>query len=70
LDHPFRLDNNAFKKNNIVLEGPPRCLSGPEIVDLLNNLVINENGDEFVGYGKEHNSTHKCALWEVHMPKR
>jgi hypothetical protein len=62
LDHSFRLDKDAFKKGNIVLEGLPRHLSGPEIVDMLNNLVLNENGDEFVGYGNEHNWTHKCAL--------
>jgi hypothetical protein len=31
LDHLFRLHSDAFKKDNIVLEGPPRRLSGPEI---------------------------------------
>jgi hypothetical protein len=62
LNHPFRLDSDAFKKGNIVLEGPPRHLSGPEITDMLDNLVLKENGDEFIGYGKEHNWTHKCAL--------
>jgi hypothetical protein len=65
LDHPFRLDSDTFKKDNIVLEGPPRRLSGPKIADLLDNLVLKKNGDEFVGYGKEHNWTHKCALWEL-----
>jgi hypothetical protein len=48
LDHSFRLGNDAFKKDNIVLEGPPRCLSGPEIADMLDNLVLKENGDGFV----------------------
>jgi hypothetical protein len=62
LDHQFRLDSDAFKNDNIVLEGPPRCLSGPEIADMLDNLVLKENGDVFVGYGKEHNWTHICAL--------
>jgi hypothetical protein len=55
LDHPFRLDNDAFKKDNIILEGPPRCLSGSEIADMLDKLILKENWDEFVGYGKEHN---------------
>jgi hypothetical protein len=50
LDHSFRLDNDAFKKGNIVLEGPPKRLSSPEIADMLDNLVLKENGDEFVGY--------------------
>jgi hypothetical protein len=31
---------------------------------MLNNLVLKEKGDEFIGYGNEHNWTHKCALWE------
>jgi hypothetical protein len=41
---------NTFKKDNIILGGPPWCLSGPEIADILDKLVLNENGDEFVGY--------------------
>jgi hypothetical protein len=55
LDHPFRLDRNTFKKDNIILEGLPRHLSELEITDMLHKLVFNENGGEFVGYGKEHN---------------
>jgi hypothetical protein len=52
LNHPFRLNRNAFKMDNIVLKGPRRRLNGPEIANMLDNLVLNENGDEFVGYGK------------------
>jgi hypothetical protein len=63
------MDSGAFKKDNIVLEGPPRRLSGLEIADMLNNLVLKENGDEFVGYRNEHNWTHKCALWELPYAK-
>jgi hypothetical protein len=69
LDHPTRLDTDAFKKTNIVLEGPARRLSGPEIIDMLDNLVLNKNGDGFVGYGEEHNWTYKCALWELPYAK-
>jgi hypothetical protein len=36
---------------------------------MLNNLVLKENGDEFVGYGNEQNWTHKCALWELPYAK-
>jgi hypothetical protein len=32
---------------------------------MLDNLVLNKNRDGFVGYGEEHNWTHKCALWEL-----
>jgi hypothetical protein len=69
LDHSFRLDNDAFKKGDIVLDGPPRHLSGPEIADMLNNLALKENMDESIGYGNEHNWTHKCALWELPYDK-
>jgi hypothetical protein len=67
--HPFRLDRDTFKKDNVVLEGLSRHLSGPKITDMLDNLVLKKNGDEFVGYGKEHNWTHKCALWELSYAK-
>jgi hypothetical protein len=52
LDYPFRLDSNNVKKENVVLKGLPRHLSGPEIADMLDNLVLDENGDQFVGYEK------------------
>jgi hypothetical protein len=52
-DHPFRLDSNSFKKENVVLKGPPKYLSDPEITDMLDNLILDENGDQFVGYGKK-----------------
>jgi hypothetical protein len=51
-DHSFRLDNNSFRKDNIVLKGLPSRLSGPEIVDMLDNLVLDKKGDQFVGYEK------------------
>jgi hypothetical protein len=66
MDHPYRLDSDTFKKDNIVLEGLPRRLSGLEIADMPDNLVLNKkNGDGFVGCEKEHNWIHKCALWEL-----
>jgi hypothetical protein len=69
LDHEFRLDNDTFKKGNIVLERPQRRLSGPEITDVLDNLVLNKERNEFVGYGNDHDLTHKCALWELPYAK-
>jgi hypothetical protein len=45
LDHEFRLDSDTLKKGNIILEGPPRHLSGPEIADMLDNLVLNKEGN-------------------------
>jgi hypothetical protein len=51
-DHSFRLDSNSFRKENVVLKGPPRHLSGPEIADMLDNLALDKKGDQFVGYEK------------------
>jgi hypothetical protein len=51
-DHPFRLDSNNSKRDDVVLKGLPRHLNSPEIVDMLNNLILDENGEQFVGYGK------------------
>jgi hypothetical protein len=36
---------------------------------MLDNLILKKNRDEFVGYGKEHNWTHKCVLWELPYAK-
>jgi hypothetical protein len=65
LNHEFRLDSDTFKKGNIVLEGLPGHLSGAEIAEKLDNFVLNKEGNGFVGYGNDHNWTHKCALWEL-----
>jgi hypothetical protein len=69
LDHEFRLDSDTFKKGNIILEGPPGHLSSAEIAEMLDNLVLNKEGNGFVGYGNDHNWTHKCALWELPYAK-
>jgi hypothetical protein len=69
LDHEFRLDNDTFKKGNIVLEGSPGCLSGAKIAKMLDNLVLNKEGNGFVGYGNDHNWTDKCTLWELPYAK-
>jgi hypothetical protein len=63
------LDSDTFKKGNIILEGLPWHLSGPKITDMLDNLVLNKEGNGFVGYGNDHNWTHKCALWELPYAK-
>jgi hypothetical protein len=62
LDHEFRLNNDTFMKGNIILEGPPGRLSGAEIVEMLDNLVLNKEGNGFVRYENDHNWTHKYAL--------
>jgi hypothetical protein len=36
---------------------------------MLDNLVLNKGGNGFVGYGNDHNWTHKCTLWELPYAK-
>jgi hypothetical protein len=65
LDHTFRLQSNNFRKDTIVEKGPLRRRTGQEIIQQLNNLKISDDGEEFEGYGKEHNWTHKCRFWDL-----
>jgi hypothetical protein len=51
-NHPFRLDSNSFKKDNIVLKRLPRHLTGLEITDILDNLVLDGNGTNLLDMDK------------------
>jgi hypothetical protein len=47
----FMQQKNAFKKDNIVTKGPPKHLSGPQIIDMLDKLMSNpERPGYFEGY--------------------
>jgi hypothetical protein len=66
LNHKFRQQKNAFKRDNIVTKEPPQHLSNPQIVDMLDKLMPDpEKPWYFEGYGETNNWTHKCALWEL-----
>jgi len=69
LDHIFREQSNAFRKDTIVTKGPPKRLIGEEIADMLSKLVPNKDGSGFDGLGVEHNWTHICGLWELPYAK-
>jgi hypothetical protein len=67
-DHIFRQQKNTFKNDNIVTKGSQKRLNGLEIVDMLDKMVLNKNGDWFVGYGVVHNRTHICGdsyMWTI-----
>jgi hypothetical protein len=64
LKHPFRMQKDSFRKDTIVKKGPPKHLSGLETAENLSKLILNREGNEYEGYGEEHNWTHICALWE------
>jgi hypothetical protein len=53
--HHFRMQKDSFRKDTIVKKGPPKRLSGPEITKNLSKLVLNREGNEYEGYGEEHN---------------
>jgi len=52
IDHPFRMQANAFRRNTIVLEEQPRRLTGQEVEDHLQKFV-----DDTPNYGKLQNWT-------------
>jgi hypothetical protein len=47
------------------MKGPPKCLNAVEIYSQLNNLVLNEKGDNYQRFGVDHKWTHICSLWEL-----
>jgi hypothetical protein len=63
--HPFRSDKKNFIKNSVVTKVPPKLLNSTEIYAQLNNLVLNEKGDKYEGFGVDHNWTYICGLWEL-----
>ena len=54
-NHPFRLQRNAFRKDTVVRKGPSKRLSGYEIADILDKLVLTVDGDAYEGFGVERN---------------
>jgi hypothetical protein len=64
--HKFIKEQNTFRKDTIVTKGPPKHLSGAQIVDMLDKLTPDPKRPMyFEGYGETHNWIHKCALWEL-----
>jgi hypothetical protein len=54
--HDIRQEQNAFLKDTIVTKGPPKRLSGAQIVDMLDKLTLDpERPRYFEGYGETHN---------------
>jgi hypothetical protein len=65
-NYKFRQEKNTFKRENIVTKGPPKCLSGPQIVDMLYKLMSDpKRHGYFEGYRETYNWTHKCVLLEL-----
>ncbi|KAM3328792.1 hypothetical protein ACQJBY_026114 [Aegilops geniculata] len=59
-DHEFRTQANSFRKDTIVLEGPPRRLTGEEVrAHMVANVYDTDN------YNKLHNWTHISCFWDL-----
>jgi hypothetical protein len=54
-----------FIENTVVMKGPPKRSNTTEIYAQLNNLILNEKGDKYQGFGVYHSWTHICGLWEL-----
>ena len=59
-DHEFRSQANAFRKNTVVHEEPPRLLTGEEVLAQINTLVADTKN-----YGILHNWTHISCFWQL-----
>jgi hypothetical protein len=60
IDHEFRFQSNAFRKDTMVFDEAARLLSGEEIFAQMNKFV-----DDKKSYGKLHNWTHVPGLWQL-----
>jgi hypothetical protein len=56
----FWLDIKNFMKDVVVIDRPPAMMTGVEVCQQIDGLVVNLGG--FVGYGEQHMWTHKSAL--------
>jgi hypothetical protein len=62
-DHPFKSQRDVFRKDTIVTKGPPKHLTGQEIVATQCQLIATDDG--FEGFKEEHNWTHIAAIWSL-----
>uniref|UniRef100_A0A0A9BS47 Uncharacterized protein n=1 Tax=Arundo donax TaxID=35708 RepID=A0A0A9BS47_ARUDO len=59
-DHELRTQANAFRKDTTMYDGPPRMLSGEEVLADMNAHIANTKN-----YGKEHNWRDISHFWEL-----
>ena len=65
LDHPFRRDINNFTKGVVVEDPAPQMMIGAAVHAQLDDLEINKQEGDFVGYGEQHAWTQKLGLWRL-----
>ncbi|WVZ94448.1 hypothetical protein U9M48_040337 [Paspalum notatum var. saurae] len=62
-------EKNAFRKDTVSYDEPPKRLSGQEIADQLASLKINKEKTAYEGFGKKHNWTHISGIWDLSYAK-
>jgi len=62
VEHAFRRDIKNFTKGVVVTDPAPQIMTGAEVRAQIDALVVNPQGDGFVGYGRQHMWTHKSGL--------
>jgi hypothetical protein len=58
------IESPSFLKGKTIRKGSPKCKLGADIKQMLDDLKPSKN-DRFEGYGKRHNWTRICCLWEL-----
>jgi Transposase family tnp2 len=66
--HPFRFQEDRFRKNTIELDPPPSRLTSEEVFERISSLDQITFGsknkkDKIPGYGEEHNWNKKNIFW-------
>jgi hypothetical protein len=62
LDHPFRRDVKNFRKGVQVTDPAPQMMTGAEVRAEIEALKDDKEKGGFIGYGEEHQWTHKSGL--------
>jgi hypothetical protein len=58
-NHSFRFEHNAFRKDTVMLDEPPRYLTGEEILAQINSFISDTDN-----YGKLHNWKFISCFWQ------
>jgi hypothetical protein len=66
LDHPFRRDVKNFRKGVQVTDPAPQMMTGAEVRAEIEALKDDKEKGGFIGYGEEHQWTHKSGLTRLH----
>ena len=52
-------------KGVVVIDPAPQIMTGSTVHEQIDGLVVNDQGDRFLGYGAQHAWTHRSCLWNL-----